>query len=65
MLDGVTDNTPTVVAQFADGKDNIRWIDRQENMGKGFTVRQGMFQPRARRVAFTDADNSTDMSHFD
>jgi glycosyltransferase involved in cell wall biosynthesis len=35
VLDGVTDNTAGVVAQFADGKDNIRWIDRQENMGKG------------------------------
>ena len=42
VLDGVTDNTASVVAQFAQDKENVRWIDRKQNMGKGFTVRQGM-----------------------
>ena len=42
VLDGVTDNTASVVSQFAEGKEPVRWIDRKENMGKGYTVRQGM-----------------------
>jgi dolichyl-phosphate beta-glucosyltransferase len=65
VLDGVTDGTASVVEQFAQGKENIRWIDRQQNMGKGATVRQGMLAARGEIRLFTDADNSTDMSHFD
>ena len=65
VLDGVTDNTASVVSQFAEGKEPVRWIDRKENMGKGFTVRQGMLAARGDIRLFTDADNSTDMSHFD
>ena len=65
VLDGVTDNTVSVVEKFANGKENIRWIDRKENRGKGFTVRQGMLAARGDIRLFTDADNSTDMSHFD
>ena len=65
VLDGVTDNTVSVVEKFANGKENIRWIDRKENQGKGFTVRQGMLAARGDIRLFTDADNSTDMSHFD
>ncbi|HID52130.1 MAG TPA: glycosyltransferase, partial [Anaerolineae bacterium] len=64
VLDGVTDNTLGVIEEFAAGKDGVRWIDRQENMGKGYTVRQGMLAARGQIRLFTDADNSTDMSHF-
>ncbi len=65
VLDGVTDDTLNVVEAFAAGKEGVRWIDRQENMGKGYTVRQGMLAARGQIRLFTDADNSTDMSHFD
>ncbi|NKQ37207.1 MAG: glycosyltransferase family 2 protein [Chloroflexi bacterium] len=65
VLDGVTDNTLGVIEEFAASKDGVRWIDRQENMGKGYTVRQGMLAARGQIRLFTDADNSTDMSHFD
>ena len=65
VLDGVTDNTLEVVEAFAADKEGIRWIDRKENMGKGYTVRQGMLAARGQIRLFTDADNSTDMSHFD
>lgn len=65
VLDGVTDNTLAVVEAFAAGKEGIRWFDRRENMGKGYTVRQGMLAARGQIRLFTDADNSTDMSHFD
>lgn len=65
VLDGVTDNTLSVVEAFAQGKEHIRWIDRKQNMGKGFTVRQGMLAARGDIRLFSDADNSTDMRHFD
>ena len=65
VLDGPTDNTPAVVANFAADKANIRWIDRKQNRGKGYTVRQGMLAARGKIRLFTDADNSTDMCHFD
>jgi len=65
VLDGPTDNTPGIVAAFAQDKANIRWIDRQQNRGKGYTVRQGMLAARGKIRLFTDADNSTDMRHFD
>ncbi len=65
VLDGPQDKTPQIVADFAAGKANIRWIDRRQNRGKGYTVRQGMLAARGKIRLFTDADNSTDMSHFD
>lgn len=65
VLDGCQDNTAGVVAAFAEGKENIRWIDRPQNRGKGYTVREGMLAARGEIRLFTDADNSTDMNHFD
>ncbi|MCP4419845.1 MAG: glycosyltransferase family 2 protein, partial [Chloroflexi bacterium] len=65
VLDGVTDNTLNVIETFANGKQHIRWINRKQNMGKGYTVRQGMLAARGDIRLFSDADNSTDMSHFD
>jgi glycosyltransferase involved in cell wall biosynthesis len=65
ILDGPQDNTLGQVKAFAQGKQNIRWIDRQQNRGKGYSVREGMLQARGDIRLFTDADNSTDISHFD
>lgn len=65
VLDGCTDNTAGVVETFAAGKEHVRWLDRAENRGKGFTVREGMMAAKGEIRLFTDADNSTDMGHFD
>ncbi len=65
VLDGSKDNTPEVVQRFAEGKKHIRWIHRHENRGKGYTLRQGMLAARGEIRLFTDADNSTDIKHFD
>ena len=65
VLDGSKDNTLDVIKQFAADKEHLRWIHRQENRGKGYTVRQGMLAARGEIRLFTDADNSTDMKHFD
>jgi dolichyl-phosphate beta-glucosyltransferase len=71
VLDGCRDNTAGVVEAFAQSdafaqsKENIRWINRQQNRGKGYTVREGMLAAKGEIRLFTDADNSTDMCHFD
>lgn len=65
VLDGPSDDTLGTVQAFAEGKEHIRWIDRHENRGKGYTVRQGMLASRGSVRLFMDADNSTDISHFD
>ena len=64
-LDGPTDDTIGVVADFAGGKSRVRYIDRKVNRGKGYTLREGMLAARGDVRLFTDADNSTDISHFD
>src|SRR5262245_59521559 len=65
VIDGARDRTLETIQDFAAGKDGINYIDRKENRGKGFTVRQGMLQATGRVRLFTDADNSTDIAHFD
>ncbi len=64
VLDGCRDNTVKKIEEFAQGKQSIRWIDRKENHGKGYTVRQGMLEAQGQIRLFTDADNSTDIEHF-
>lgn len=65
VLDGVSDQTLAVLEQFAADKTQIRWIDRRENRGKGYTVRQGMLAANGQIRLFTDADNSTELFHFE
>lgn len=65
VLDGPKDDTLSVVRAFAQDKKNIRWIDRRQNRGKGYSVREGMLATRGQIRLFTDADNSTDITHFD
>ena len=65
VLDGPDDNTAAVIEAFAQDKTGVRWIDRKQNRGKGYSVRQGMLAAKGKIRVFTDADNSTDLSHFD
>jgi len=65
VMDGGEDDTISKVREFAEGKENVRWLNRTENRGKGFTVREGMLAANGQVRLFTDADNSTDISHFD
>lgn len=65
VLDGAEDETLQRVQEFANGKNTVRWLDRHENRGKGFTVREGMLAAQGQIRLFTDADNSTDINHFD
>jgi dolichyl-phosphate beta-glucosyltransferase len=63
--DGSTDKTADVVKAWAERIDNLSLIDRRENKGKGFTVKEGMLASKGKIRLFMDADNSTDISHFE
>jgi hypothetical protein len=43
----------------------LKIIERSLNCGKGCTVREGMLKAVGKVRLFTDADNSTDIAHFD
>lgn len=65
VLDGCRDRTLQRVQQFSVGKKGVRCIAHTPNRGKGYSVRQGMLAARGQIRLFTDADNSTDISHFE
>ncbi|MEK7647035.1 MAG: dolichyl-phosphate beta-glucosyltransferase [Patescibacteria group bacterium] len=65
VSDGSKDTTADVARDAAGKIFHLSVIDRKENRGKGYTVREGMLAARGRIRLFTDADNSTDIVHFD
>jgi len=65
VLDGPTDNTRDVLATMVYEIKCLKILDRNVNRGKGYTVREGMLKASGRVRLFSDADNSTDISHFD
>ena len=65
VLDGPTDNTLGVLLQIAKEIPNLKILNRTDRRGKGYTVREGMLRAAGRLRLFCDADNSTDIAHFD
>jgi glycosyltransferase involved in cell wall biosynthesis len=65
MLDGPSDNTREVMREMLREIPHLKVIDRPVNRGKGFTVKEGMLRAAGRIRLFTDADNSTDIAHFE
>lgn len=65
VSDGSRDNTAEVVRGLETEIPSLRLIDRKENKGKGYTVREGMLAAKGKIRLFTDADNSTDISYFE
>lgn len=63
--DGSRDKTAEVVRNMEKMIKNLKLIDNDVNKGKGGVVRQGMLVARGKIRLFTDADNSTSISHFD
>jgi len=62
--DGSKDKTADLVRDFALQNPGFQVVDRKENRGKGYSVREGMLAAQGRIRLFTDADNSTDISYF-
>ncbi len=65
VLDGTPDNTLTIVEEYRGKLKNLRIIDRKENRGKGYTVRQGVQEAKGEYILFTDADNATPIDQVD
>jgi glycosyltransferase involved in cell wall biosynthesis len=65
VLDGTPDNTAAVVAEYRDRLPRLQIIDRKENQGKGYTVREGMHAAQGKYRLFADADNSTSFEQVD
>src|SRR3989344_5916607 len=65
VVDGARDNTAEAVGFMDKEIKNLRVIDRKKNMGKGYSVREGMLAAYGRIRLFADADNATDISHFE
>ncbi|MEW5907819.1 MAG: dolichyl-phosphate beta-glucosyltransferase [Patescibacteria group bacterium] len=65
VCDGSKDNTADIVRDLQLQIPNLRLIDRKQNKGKGYTVKEGMLAAKGKIRLFTDADNSTDISYFE
>lgn len=63
--DGSKDATSEIIKKEFTGENSVSVIDRKENHGKGYTVREGMLTAKGKIRLFMDADNATDISHFD
>ncbi|MEK7559917.1 MAG: dolichyl-phosphate beta-glucosyltransferase [Patescibacteria group bacterium] len=63
--DGSKDRTAEVIKSMRAEVANLDMIDRKENKGKGFSVKEGMLMSHGKIRLFADADNATDISHFD
>ncbi len=65
VSDGSKDNTAEVANSLKPEIENLRVIDNKENHGKGYVVKQGMLEAKGAYRVFTDADNSTAISHVE
>lgn len=65
VVDGSPDNTAEVVKKYSKEIENLRIIDRKENRGKGYSVKEGMLAAIGKYILFTDADNSTPIEQVD
>jgi len=65
VLDGPSDSSRDVLKKLSGEIQHLKIIDRSINRGKGFTVREGMLKSSGSVRLFTDADNSTDIDHFE
>lgn len=64
VLDGPTDKTPELVKKIIENKPAFRLIDRKENRGKGFSVREGLIEAKGKIRLFTDMDGATPIRMF-
>ena len=60
-----TDNTVGVVKELSNEIPNLHYIELPENPGKGCSVKTGILRASGKIRLFMDADNATDISHFE
>jgi dolichyl-phosphate beta-glucosyltransferase len=54
--DGSRDKTVEFVQGLQKKNDRVRLLINPQNMGKGFSIRRGVFESRGQMIIFTDAD---------
>lgn len=59
VIDGSPDRTDRSAQRFSDRISDLKIINREENRGKGYTVKEGILQAKGDYILFADADNST------
>jgi len=63
--DGSRDRTAEVAREALEGSIPFRVLRRANNLGKGYSVREGVLASTGEVVLFTDADLSTAIEEFD
>ena len=63
--DGSTDDTATIVSQYARKHPVLRLLENPGNRGKGFSVRNGMLHAKGDILLFSDADLSSPIEEAD
>lgn len=60
--DGSRDRTASIAREFAAGRSGARVLVNERNRGKGFSIRRGVLEARARTILVSDADLSTPLT---
>jgi dolichyl-phosphate beta-glucosyltransferase len=63
--DGSKDKTAQIVQDLKLQITNLKLIDRKENKGKGYSVKEGMLKAQGEYRLFMDADNSTSIDQIE
>ncbi len=63
--DGSMDETAEIVRTASLRHSNVRLVQNEENMGKGFSIRRGILASKGTLVLVTDADLSAPIEEFD
>jgi len=59
VVDGSPDHTADAALEYKIKIPSLNVIDRKENKGKGYTVKEGVMAAKGEYILFADADNST------
>src|SRR3989344_4160552 len=65
VTDGSKDKTNDIVRSLVSETPTLQLLDYEINRGKGYAVKQGMSKASGDLRLFTDADNSTPISHLE
>ena len=65
VTDGSKDGTNDIIRSLISEMPTLQLLDYEINRGKGYAVKQGMSKARGDLRLFTDADNSTPISHLE
>ncbi len=65
VSDGSSDRTVEKVKNLMPEIENLKVLEFKERLGKGFGVKQGIFEAKGEYRIFTDADNSTSIDQVE